>query len=51
MGVQYFSPTAPATDVPSIFTAIRELGLSLEARKAPVKHLVIDKAQKVPIPN
>jgi uncharacterized protein (TIGR03435 family) len=43
--------TAAPSAAPSVFTAVRELGLSLEARKAPVKQLVVDKAEKVPIPN
>jgi uncharacterized protein (TIGR03435 family) len=37
----------PATDVPSLFVAIQEqLGLKLEAQRAPVEVLVIDSAQK-----
>ncbi len=43
--------TAAPSSAPSIFTAVRELGLSLESRKAPIKQLVVDKAEKVPIPN
>jgi uncharacterized protein (TIGR03435 family) len=44
-------PTAASPNASSIFTAVRDLGLSLEARKAPIKHLVVDKAERVPIPN
>ena len=43
-------PTGPATaaadPVPSLFTAIQELGLRLESAKAPVDVLVVDSAQK-----
>jgi len=39
--------TASASDpVPSIFTAIQELGLKLESAKGPVRVLVIDSVQK-----
>jgi len=35
----------------SIFSAVQELGLKLEARRTPIKHLVIDAAEKVPTDN
>lgn len=35
----------------SLLTAVRELGLQLDARKLPLKHLVIDKAEKIPTEN
>lgn len=44
---------APAdTTGPTIFEAIEaQLGLRLETRKAPVEVIVIDRAEKVPLPN
>jgi uncharacterized protein (TIGR03435 family) len=36
---------------PSIFTALHDVGLKLESRKAPVEILVVDKAEKVPAEN
>jgi uncharacterized protein (TIGR03435 family) len=36
---------------PTIFTALHEVGLKLESRKAPVEILVIDRAEKVPAEN
>jgi len=40
--------SAPST---SIFTAVQQLGLKLEARKAPLDYIVVDKADKVPTEN
>lgn len=43
------APTSAASDpVPSLFTAVQELGLRLESVKGPVDVLVIDSAQKPP---
>lgn len=39
------------TGAPSVFTAVRELGLKLEARKLPFEVLVIDGANPVPTEN
>jgi uncharacterized protein (TIGR03435 family) len=36
---------------PTIYTALHEVGLKLESRKAPVEILVVDRAEKVPIEN
>jgi uncharacterized protein (TIGR03435 family) len=47
----------PAGDTPSdpegvsVFTSILKLGLKLEARKAPVEVLVVDRAERVPTEN
>lgn len=42
-----FSPEiGPSDSVPSIFTAIQDLGLRLESAKAPLEVLVIDSVQK-----
>jgi uncharacterized protein (TIGR03435 family) len=35
----------------SIFTAMQALGLRLESRKAPIKHLIVDNALKAPTEN
>ena len=36
---------------PSLFTGVQSLGLKLESRKAPIEHLIIDSALKVPTGN
>jgi uncharacterized protein (TIGR03435 family) len=36
---------------PTIFTALHDIGLKLEARKAPVEILVVDRAEKIPTEN
>src|SRR5579883_660431 len=36
---------------PSLFTAIQDLGLKLESRKAPVDLIVVDSAEKTPVEN
>jgi uncharacterized protein (TIGR03435 family) len=35
----------------SIFAAMQSLGLKLESRKAPIEHIVIDEARRVPTEN
>jgi uncharacterized protein (TIGR03435 family) len=40
------APPSTADPVPSLFTAIQELGLRLESTKGPVSVLVVDSAQK-----
>jgi len=43
---------APERDpAASIFTAVRQFGLKLESRKAPVERLIVDRAEKVPSEN
>ena len=38
--------TAPIDDGPTMFDAVRELGLKLEAERGPVEHLVIDSVER-----
>jgi uncharacterized protein (TIGR03435 family) len=45
-GVPGTPPATAADPVPSLFTAIQELGLRLESTKGPVEVLVIDSVQK-----
>jgi len=41
----------PGNNASSVFAAIQELGLKLESRRAPVQHVVVDSAEKVPTGN
>ena len=36
---------------PTVFTALHEVGLRLESRKAPVEMLVVDRGEKIPVEN
>jgi uncharacterized protein (TIGR03435 family) len=45
------SPAPEAAPGASIFSAVQQLGLKLEPRKAPIEFIVIDKAEKVPTEN
>jgi uncharacterized protein (TIGR03435 family) len=40
------APAAPIDDGPSMFDAVRELGLKLESERGPVEHLVIDSVER-----
>ena len=40
------TPAAPIDDGPTVFDAVRELGLKLESEKGPVEHLVIDSVER-----
>jgi len=40
------APAAPIDDGPTMFDAVRELGLKLEAERGPVDHLVIDSVER-----
>jgi len=40
------TPTAPIDDGPTVFDAVRELGLKLESDRGPVEHLVIDSVER-----
>jgi uncharacterized protein (TIGR03435 family) len=44
-------PAPESAPEASVFTAIQQLGLKLEPRKAPIEMIVIDKAEKVPTEN
>lgn len=44
-------PSDMSEGVPTLFAAIQQLGLKLEARKAPVDLLVVDSGDKTPIEN
>jgi uncharacterized protein (TIGR03435 family) len=41
-------PAADSTPGPTIFAALREVGLKLESRKAPVEILVVDRGERIP---
>jgi len=52
MDLRYAPDESPSSDQPSFPTAIKEqLGLNLKAAKVPVKTIVIDHVDEVPIPN
>ena len=40
------TPTTPIDDGPTMFDAVRELGLKLESERGPVEHLVIDSVER-----
>ena len=41
----------PAEPAPTIFAAVQELGLKLDARKSPYEMIVIDRIEKTPLEN
>ncbi len=45
------APLAPESTGGSVFTAVQQLGLKLEGRKAPLEMIVVDHADKVPTEN
>jgi len=44
-------PAPESTPGASIFTAVQQLGLKLDGRKAPIEYIIVDKAEKVPTEN
>lgn len=44
-------PAPESVPSASIFTAIQQIGLRLDSRKAPIEYIVVDKAEKVPTEN
>jgi len=50
-GLHAGTPDEAAAPLPSIFTAIRGLGLELTPRQDTVRQLVVDSARKIPTPN
>lgn len=44
-------PAPSADPAPSIFTAIQQYGLKLEAQKSPVDHVIVDSMEKTPTEN
>ena len=45
------TPVRASASSGAIFTAVQQIGLKREPRKAPVEYLVVDKAEKVPTEN
>jgi uncharacterized protein (TIGR03435 family) len=50
-GLHFGTPSEESASLPSIFAAVRKLGLELEPRQVSVKRLIVDSAQKIPTPN
>jgi uncharacterized protein (TIGR03435 family) len=50
-GLHFGTPSEESASLPSIFAAVRKLGLELEPRQVTVKRLIVDSAQKIPTPN
>ena len=40
------TPVTPGDDGPTMFDAVRELGLKLESERGPVEHLVIESVER-----
>ena len=46
LALKYVRDDSPGSDGPSVFAALADLGLKLEARQAPVEVFVIDLAER-----
>ena len=46
LALKYVRDDSPGSDGPSVFAALADLGLKLEARQAPVEVFVIDSAER-----
>jgi uncharacterized protein (TIGR03435 family) len=50
-GLRFGPPSEESASLPSIFAAVRGLGLELEPRQVTVKRLIVDSVHKIPTPN
>jgi uncharacterized protein (TIGR03435 family) len=46
-----YAPAPETNPSPSLFTAVKELGLKLESRRAPIEYIIVDTADRNPTEN